>query len=267
MILNFGFVLIEAIELRCQFTKGTWEVIGVIYRCGSLDQDDIILERNNSEITAISGNHEYLMTNNDVKGVFICFSKVYYFPHGLLKFFPNLEGIDISKSNLKEIIKKDLKDFTNLRHIDVNDNKIEYLEANLFENNPKLEYINASKNKIAYIDPEIFNNFINKLSFLRLNDNICQFETAYGDKKKANQIIAKVQSGFCIDGTKLPQTTTTSVPPVTLQFNDSKNFIIIGIAFSVIVIATILMVQRQKRAKNVIYLKMEEVNMEKREKL
>ncbi|WP_213398997.1 leucine-rich repeat domain-containing protein, partial [Bacillus subtilis] len=157
-------------------------------------------------------------TNPSVKTVYIYDSNCFYFPLRLQNFFPDLQGIKIQSSQLTEVKRDDLKEYTNLRILNLFDNEIQFLESNLFEFVPKLELIWLDSNKIAHIDANVFNNFVGKLSHLYLSDNICQFENAHDDKSKANQIIEKVQSGFCINETLLPATiilaptTTTAMP-------------------------------------------------------
>lgn len=215
MIFGLGIGLNVGVEVKCEFGTADWWVLDGIYRCKSRNQGDIITEQNNREITKIAGEHDDSKTNFNVKGVLIVNSNVFYFPRGLSNVFPNLEGISIWSSNLKEITQEDLKDLTNLRYIKLDDNQIQILGEKLFQNNPKLELFSAMRNQISHIDSNIFNNFVNKLSFLYLSDNICEFEDAYNNKEKVNQIIKKIQSGSCTNESKLPQTTTTTTTPKT----------------------------------------------------
>jgi Leucine rich repeat len=202
--------LIDSIELRCQFKASRWWILigGNAYFCDALNLGNLITDHSNREITTITGSHTGSNTNGNVKGVLIHLSNCFYFPTGLQNHFVNLEGISIWDSKLKEVRQEDLKDFQNLREIHLYGNDIQFLEQNLFANNPKLELISLQNNKIAHIHTNVFDNFVGKLSFLSLSGNVCQFGDA-DDTAKANQIIAKVQSGSCEDETKLPTTTTT----------------------------------------------------------
>lgn len=165
------------------------------------NQGDVILDRSNREISSISGNHLASKANADVKLVVISKSNCFYFPLGFSNFFINLEGIKFFKTKFKEVRKEDLKEFPNLRLIDFEGNEIEFLEANLFENNPKLRFIGVDNNKIAHIDAHIFDIFAKSdLDCLFLSNNTCKFEEdIMYDKPKVNQIIAKIQTGFCKD--------------------------------------------------------------------
>lgn len=217
-------------EIKCVFKTGGWLVIGTAYYCEAHNTGKLILDRVNRNIQAITGTHTSPNTNANVKIIWILNSKVFYFPFGLQDICPNIEGIAIQGSKLRELRKEDLKQFTNLREIDLYDNEIEYLEPNLFENNLNLGAILLYSNRISHIDANVFNNFVNKLSTLYLSGNICLFEDVYNNKVKANQIIAKVQTGSCKDESKLPATTTlaTEIPDSSLtstQFDELKKLI------------------------------------------
>jgi Leucine-rich repeat (LRR) protein len=202
--------LIDSVELNCQFKIGSWWVLGEVYTCYADNQGDIITDRFNREITTINGSHQGSNTHANVKGVSIYKSNVYYFPTGLQKIFENLEGIFITYSKLKEVRQEDLKEYKNLRYLNLGENQIEFLEPNLFENNLKLQGIFLPNNKIAHIDANVFDDFVDKVRYLFLSGNICELENSYNNIRKANQIIAKVQTGFCKDETTM--TTTTSAP-------------------------------------------------------
>lgn len=111
---------------------------------------------------------------------------------------------------MKEIRIEDLKPHTKLKYLELGRNELQVIEKDLFQFNPKLEAIYLANNRISHIDSNVFDNFVDQLSSLRLNGNICGFEDAFNNKAMANEIIRKVQSGFCNNGAAQSATTTTT---------------------------------------------------------
>lgn len=95
-----------------------------------------------------------------------------FFPSGVVKYFRDLEGIAVQKSNLKQITKYDLKAFYNLRSISLFGNKLKVIENELFRYNPKLELISLFNNQLQHIFSSAFENLVN-LKVLYLNSNPC----------------------------------------------------------------------------------------------
>lgn len=95
-----------------------------------------------------------------------------FFPSGVAKYFNNLEGIAVQKSNLKKITKSDLKSFWNLRSISLFGNKLKVIENELFRYNPRLELISLFNNQLQHIFPSAFENLVH-LKILYLNSNPC----------------------------------------------------------------------------------------------
>jgi hypothetical protein len=194
-----GWLSTHSIELKCSgFYAGNWDVLGDVYQCRAEGNAITITDRSDRTIHAVTGTHKSGKSNQDVKAAWLYNSNIFHFPLGLQNFFINLEAIAISNSHLKEVRKEDLKEHTKLRYLDLNDNDLEFIEAGLFDNNPKLELIDLHGNKLTHVDSTAFNNFVGKLKYLWLSRNVCQFEDA-NNIQKADQIIAKVQTGSCKD--------------------------------------------------------------------
>lgn len=191
--------------------SSNWAIIGAHYRCKADQQGNLITDRSNRKIHAVSGKHQDWNSNASVKSVGIGESNCFYFPLDVEKFFGNLEGFTIQKSKLSEIRKEDLKQLKNLRMIDLYFNEIQYLERNLFEFNPKLEYIAVHDNKITHIDPHVFDKLIGKLNVLLIARNICQLGDSW-NKNDLLRIYPKIQNGFCKDESKF-----TAVLPVNSE--------------------------------------------------
>lgn len=200
-----GFAAVEPIELKCKFSNEDSEVFGKHYQCWVRDQGDLVTNRKNRQITEITGSHLDSKTNADVNIFFIRDSTVKYFPQNLKIFFANLEGILIQKSKLKEIRREDLKIFPELRALELDSNEIIVLEPNLFQFNNKLEWISLYGNQISHVDSQTFDNLIGKLRWFWLHDNTCEFDYAYDNVTKANEIIANIQTGYCKNEEKLAE--------------------------------------------------------------
>jgi hypothetical protein len=135
-------------------------------------------------------------------GVYIHFQTVNYLPLGLEKLFTNLEGFAVVSSKLKEIRRENLWGLSKLVELKLNNNELTFLESGLLDFTPKLKAFEAQQNKIAQIDARVFDNFVGKMIYLRLDENVCEFEGSGFDNEKVNEIIAIVQTGSCKDESK-----------------------------------------------------------------
>jgi uncharacterized protein YggL (DUF469 family) len=89
-----------------------------------------------------------------------------------------------------------------LVELKLNNNELTFLESGLLDFTPKLKAFEAQQNKIAQIDARVFDNFVGKMIYLRLDENVCEFEGSGFDNEKVNEIIAIVQTGSCKDESK-----------------------------------------------------------------
>lgn len=193
---------VTSIELPCKFQTNSNSLVGTVYEC-RIEGEELITDKSNRIITKIAATHDNRHADLDVNSIWIDSCKVFYFPQEIDYFFIKLEKIALTDSGLKELRRDDLAPFPQLRHLDLRDNELQVLEENLFENNPNLEDISLHHNEIAHIEPEVFDNLMGKLRYLYLDHNVCDFENAVEDKRKANEIIAKIQDGSCKDVKKL----------------------------------------------------------------
>jgi Leucine rich repeat len=195
--LCFVCISIESAELKCEYKFEDWNTVGSLYDCFAINHENLVTDNSNRHVNSISGSHLASKSDNDIKGLWIKSSNVAYFPLGVDNFFPNLEAISISNSNLRRITKEDLKPYPNLRYFSIWSNKLQTVEKDLFQFNSKLEVIIFIDNQISHIDPNVFNNFVGKLRHLYLSGNICQFGDVADDKQKVNEMIAQIQNGNC----------------------------------------------------------------------
>ncbi|KAG5667710.1 hypothetical protein PVAND_015681 [Polypedilum vanderplanki] len=86
------------------------------------------------------------------------------------KLIPNLLGLSIQNSKLKEITQNDLKQFPKMQHLFIIKNQLAVLENDLLKFNPELIYINFKENLIKTIDSKLFDGLtkLNKIVLLKI---------------------------------------------------------------------------------------------------
>lgn len=164
----------------------------------------IVLEPN-SVVTNVTGQHfaQPIFYGNsmfkgfnhykdiDVKGIYIEFSVIYYFPKNIDHKFPNLTAISIINSKLREIHQMDLKVFPELRYLSLKGNEIQVIEKNLLELNPKLEVVSFNHNHIKHIDPKVFDG-LKDIKVLQLALNTCLYHSP-NLEQPPQEIISNIQ--------------------------------------------------------------------------
>lgn len=123
-------------------------------------------------IEGIDGTHIGKNTDNDVKGFYMTGRSLRVFPKNIERYFPNLEGIWISRTSLAEISKEDLRPLSNLKTLYMRDCYLTRLESGLFQFNPKLQFISLSKNNISVIAADTFDG-LEDLQEVELYENAC----------------------------------------------------------------------------------------------
>lgn len=123
-------------------------------------------------IDSITGLHQPGKTDEDDIYFDVIGNIVHYFPKGLEKLFKNIRGISIIACGLKEVNQNDLKFYPQLEYLDLSENNIEKLNNGLFDFNPQLEVICFDLNKIFRIETMVFES-LTKLHTLDLSENTC----------------------------------------------------------------------------------------------
>lgn len=148
-------------------------------------------------MTKVVGNHKESKILSDVLGLEIRFSRTFYFPHEVTKYFENLNSIWIHDSGLREITKNDLKEYKNLRVLKLESGNLKVLEKNLFNFTPNLEVVDLMNNLIFFIDTKVFGS-LNHLTNLDLRMNGCKEDFNYaGSKEAVKEITNKIENGIC----------------------------------------------------------------------
>lgn len=203
--------------MTCQFSSGSsWGFLSPIYQCYVPGPTYLtITDRSNRDITP--------SLNPSVRAFWVQSAILHYFPRGLENSFPNLEGIAIGSSKLKEIRQEDLKPFPNLKYLNLYTNEIQVVEKDLFKFNPQLKLICFTTNKISHLDPNVFDHLVSQLTYLSLSGNTCTLGDAH-DNPKINALIQTLKTGSCKNDAKLaefeidgPTTTTTEKIATTTE--------------------------------------------------
>lgn len=156
LVIFLAFTLAESLILNCNYKQSSRSFIGAVYECEAKLIRNLIVDRDQSNVTDVTQAHLQGKTNNDVVFLDISHQNFPSFPKGIEKFFSNLKGIYAISNNLKAITKDDLKVFTNLEYISFYNNDITMLESDLFSLSPNLQYVNFGQNKIRNIGRNIF---------------------------------------------------------------------------------------------------------------
>ena len=154
LLLQIAFVTC-GVNIQCAFGD-TWPGLTFLEDNAKFQTLSSIIE--NETVTTINGQAANFYHSENVKMLDIDDQTVRYFPKGLEKIFPNLEGISIYNSKLKKISKSDLKPFPALRELCLHNNELETLDSDLFEFNPELRLIYLNSNKLKQIGANIFDS-------------------------------------------------------------------------------------------------------------
>ncbi|KAG5667330.1 hypothetical protein PVAND_015313 [Polypedilum vanderplanki] len=172
LFLTFCITLSTSLDLTCFYKLANYgnHFTDKIYQCTVTDNlnittHDIVIEN-------LIGKHTQEKEAKDVTGIHIKDKILEYFPSGLDKLIPNLLGLSIQNSKLKETNQNDLKQFPKMQHLFIIQNQLTVLEKDLLKFNPDLIYINLKENKIKTIDSNIFDG-LRSLIDLNLLKNEC----------------------------------------------------------------------------------------------
>lgn len=165
-------------RIDCEFSEENHSLIGDVYACKARD---LIITKKTDVVEGIDGEHMNGKTNNDVKIFEADDQTMRYLPAELENFFPNLQGIKVVKSGMKELTGENLKYLPNLEFCDFSSNEIESLDdENVFIFNSKLKEISFDENKIKFVSENIFEPLLD-LTVLSFKNNECIDEKWEGE--------------------------------------------------------------------------------------
>lgn len=92
----------------------------------------------------------------DVKALDVQDQRCQFVPSDVQTFFPNIEGLQVANSELKELQNADMQQFPNLKQLFMSENELQSLENDVFEPCPNIEYVNLGHNNIMHMGTDIF---------------------------------------------------------------------------------------------------------------
>lgn len=175
---------VASLNIECWFGEASyWKTFDKPFACVSYDirADENVKETVTSVNGTISDGRKYEdVIVLDLRGFFNII------PVGFDKFFNNIRGFSVYKSDLLTISSEDLKPYPKLRELWIYSNALEYLPSNLLENNPELLSIHFHDNQIKFIGSEFFST-VPKLYGANFSGNVC-ISTSAGDVKKLESL-------------------------------------------------------------------------------
>lgn len=198
------------LNLYCNFYFFTWTTVEIFYSCRV---EIVSITAVNEVIESVTGTHVKSYETSNVKIVEILDQKCNYLPCNLSKHFPQLQGLFVRNSFLKEILKSNFEKLTELQFLDFESNHLTTLNSDIFSEMPNLESINLENNNIAIIEIGVFNNLPN-LKKINLNGNLCISDTFISVQtiEELKQIIA------------IKCTTKTKILSIENQYNIQKPY-------------------------------------------
>ncbi|KAG5670669.1 hypothetical protein PVAND_000917 [Polypedilum vanderplanki] len=122
----------------------------------------------NAEIEMI-GLHKQGLLNKNVFIVILENCKLSRIPQGLKSIFPNMEVLQIVKSNLPHIDRKDLKEYETLKQFYFCFNPIRFLLDDLLLDMKSLEFFTVRGSMLEFVEPNILNG-LSKLKYANFNE-------------------------------------------------------------------------------------------------
>lgn len=166
------FSELSGFNLECEFSDGPrfvgWDYT-VNKRC---EAKNLNIKSANQSITTINGQTADFYHTYNVKSFKVELQVMNYIPQGLSMFFPMLEELYISSSQLKSLTKMDLQPFKNLKVFLSEHNELEELSSDLFEFNDQIESLYFYDEKLRYIGDGILDS-LNELGKVFFPNNIC----------------------------------------------------------------------------------------------
>lgn len=166
------------------------------YTCqGTLKKDCF---KQTSTVKAISKTHKFKKSRYDV--VMLWFEgtgeqKISRIPSDLGRFFPFLEVLKVSFSNLETITSGDIAQFPHLKCLYIAHNELKQLPSDLFTNTPNIEFVAFDWNEIHFIGKNFF-SYLKKVKIVYSFENPC---TKYSTSGSGNNIseIKKIVKENC----------------------------------------------------------------------
>lgn len=146
-----------------------WTTLGSTYTCDTIT---ITIDVTNREsITVVNGTHQGGRTNADVLGFRILNKGLEHFPINIVRYFPNIRGLDFRENSISYVNSQHLFQLPNLVDLSLLSNKLTSLDSNLFSVHA-MQVINFMNNNITHVGHEfVLPNNAN--GFIDFRNNPC----------------------------------------------------------------------------------------------
>ncbi len=205
----------QGFVLECEFGNEEWINLGIVFQCKV--QGMHLVSRNS--ITEVVG--APFRPIRDVRALDVQDQRCQFVPSDVQTFFPNIEGLQVANSELKELQNTDMQQFPNLKQLFMSENELQSLENDVFEPCPNIEYVNLGHNNIMHMGTDIFAPLKN-LQYCNFAGNGC-LDTKM-ESPNAIQQFSKDLENKCPPTPemlkrekerKIPESLRTAAPPTT----------------------------------------------------
>jgi hypothetical protein len=205
---------IDAFTINCVYVNVYYPSLGITYTC-MVHRSLSVTSPNQQVVTNVRGAHLAGRTNNDVRMVnFDDVDDLVVVPRGLTNFFPNIEGLRIYESDVRNLNGNELNEYVNLRWFMVYDSDVINIPGNFFQNNPNLIFVSFDDNEVRQVGAELFsyNHNVTGMQYIGFWENIC-VDSGASTPEQIESLLNLLASN-CSDGSTTT-TTTTSLPTET----------------------------------------------------
>jgi hypothetical protein len=123
-------------------------------------------------ITSVNGKSLDASQSSNLVWIVIRDQVVYFIPDNLGAVFPDIQGLEIRNSSLKEVQQKDIAQFKKLKDLHLHGNHLEYLPEDLFEKNLDIVCLRFENNNLKSIGHNLLTP-LTKLVYLYVSPNPC----------------------------------------------------------------------------------------------
>lgn len=168
-ILLFAIISLSCAQgftLICEFGNEEWINLGIVFQCKVHGMQ--VTSRNS--ISEVVGSP--FRPIREVKALDVQDQRCQFMPSDVQTFFPNIEGLQVANSELKELQNADMQQFPNLKQLFMSENELQSLENDVFEPCPNIEYVNLGHNNIMHMGTDILAPLKN-LQYCNIAGNSC----------------------------------------------------------------------------------------------
>lgn len=214
LLLALQIACIAAVTFECSFFEVPVVYLDTVYTClATVSYED----ESPQSLTVVGGDHAEGKFNEDVRFLRIYLQDLPVLPKDIEKFFPFLEGLMISTSNLLEIKADDLRPFPQLKILFLNYNLLKSLDGDLFSHSPNLVSVEFRYNEIEHIGSGFLKKLheLKNLQEINFSGNLC-IDIYASTPAEISELLGGIQE-LCppLDDTTPTEPTTTTTEEIT----------------------------------------------------